>query len=300
MAIRIGMDKKNSVESLILNSMRTTGDHFKRPNLYGASAGGCQRENFLSAQENPLDGQSSITTAQSYFYMEIGNGIEDAIIGGLDRAEKLFGDNVYLPESFPLVRGKIDIIFLDDSGEICLGEIKSCGKLPSEPKSGHLAQATTYASISGNDNVYIIYVSRNVLQTDGSVAIKAFKIDTSLETLKKNMQIITESGLAIKNGYIPGIPSHMSKSKCYYCPYFEKYCWGENASDGSYIRTPDDKSDESVIELNSTLQKMIEERPLRFLKHLESLKTQDRVVKSGRLLSLLDEKINQLGGSKYA
>ena len=114
------------------------------------------------------------------------------------------------------------------------------------------------------------------------------------------MQIITESGLAIKNGYIPGIPSHMSKSKCYYCPYFEKYCWGENASDGNYIRTPDDKSDESVIELNSTLQKMIEERPLRFLKHLESLKTQDRVVKSGRLLSLLDEKINQLGGSKYA
>lgn len=296
MPIRIGVEKTNTIESLILNSMRTTSENFTRPNLYGASAGGCQRENFLSAQPDSLDGKMNITTPQSYFYMEIGNGIEDAIIAGLDRAGILFGDNVYLPEATPNVRGKIDIVFVDKSGEICIGEIKSCGKLPNEPKLGHLSQATTYASISGNDNVYIIYVSRNVLNVDGLVAIKAFKIDTSPQTLEKNMRIIVESGLAIKNNFIPPIPKHQSKSKCTYCSYFEKYCWGAEASDGKFMRTPDNKIDENVIELNSVLQKIIEERHLRFLKHLNDLKTQDRVEKSPTLLKILDEKILKLGG----
>ena len=296
MAISIGRGvvQKKTVEHLILNSMRTQETFHKRANLYGASAGNCERANFLSAQDDPLDGALGKMSAQSYFYMGIGDGIELAIVDGLTRADRLFGDNVYLPVSDPVVRGKMDIIFLDDAGQICLGEIKSCGKLPVQPKDGHYRQALTYASISGHDNVYVIYVSRNVIESDGSVAIKAFPVDTSKNSLLGNMEIICRSGLAIKNGYIPAIPTWMQKSHCRYCSFYEKYCWGDGASDGNFVRTPVELRDESVIELQSTVDRMYAERQDRYVTHLTDLLDEERVKESKVLKQALLDKIQEV------
>lgn len=294
MAITIGMQsQQNSVESIILRSMRTNDTPWVRPNLYGSSAGKCQRENFLSAQEKPLGDILSTMTPASYLYMGIGDGIEKALVNGLTNADRLFGDNVYLPVSNPVVRGKMDIVFLDGDDNIALGEIKSCGNLPMAPKPDHLAQATTYASISGHNNVHVIYVSRSVVNKDGSVAIKAFKVDTSEAILRKNMQIIVESGTAIKSGFIPPIPEHMHKSACYFCQYKDSYCWGPNASDGRFQRLPADQVEANVIELNSLVEAMWAGRRERYLDHLESLGREDRVKSSEKLQAALRQEANK-------
>lgn len=292
--IKIGIEREKTVESVILQAMKNMSEPWTRPTLYGGSAGVCQRENFLSAQDKPLGNVRSVTTPQSYFYMSIGDGIEKAVIDGLTRADRLFGDNVYLPVSTPLVRGKMDIIFLDENNEICVGEIKSCGKLPNEPKHGHLAQATTYASISGHDNVYVIYISRNVVNADGSVAIKAFKVDTSKNALMANMRIIVESGKAIESGFIPQIPTHIKKSMCYYCPYNESFCWGENASDGRFERLPESMRDQYVIELNSSLENLFALRQNRWKEHLVMLCDEPRVKGSEVLSEYLNKKLKEV------
>lgn len=224
MAIKIGNTfGPNNPEKFFVSMLAMQEDFTARKHLYGATAAFCPRQNFLMSRDWPS--ATNVSSASS-LYMNIGNGIETAIVEGLIKNNRLFDTNIYLPAIEPKVSGKIDIIYADESDSLALGEIKSCGTLPTEPKFGHFWQTATYAAISGIDNVNIIYMSRNVVDFKRNIAIRVFKVDITPHLLTQVFAKILVSQTSIDEGWMPPIPATFRKSgECNFCMFNGSVCW---------------------------------------------------------------------------
>ena len=198
-----------------------------RPNLYGSDAGYCPRKNFFYAK---LEGQSEVFSATNKIYMGIGNGIEEVLAESLEQENRLFFTNLYLPPMEPIVRGKIDFVYLNENNQIAIAELKTCGQLPTSPKPNHLAQLATYSAVAGYDICNLIYISRNVTDPAkpfGTLAIKVFPVKFSFDEHVETLAKIVMSERAIQNEIAPPIPNAFYKTTtCSYCP-FTDICWGE-------------------------------------------------------------------------
>lgn len=196
-----------------------------RPYLWGSDAGLCARRNVLLEHNSWIASEKSAASAA---YMAIGVALENLLAEGLHRNGKL------LAQSFPLVQmpelkisGKIDLVVYDQSDELALIEVKSCGKLPTEPNPVHLAQIQTYAAVSGIQKAWLTYISRNVRDEYGpKLALRSFRVDTSPVVLISRLQTASLSRFASNAHVLPPVPAHFRKhTECHYCEFRDSFCW---------------------------------------------------------------------------
>jgi len=196
-----------------------------RAHLYGADAGLCARKNVLLEHNTWIPGE---VTPASAGYMAIGVALEDLLANSLRRHGRLVTQGMYLIDMPVLkIRGKIDLIAFDFQDELCLIEVKTCGKLPTEPKHDHLAQIQTYCAVSGITRAWLTYMSRDVRSDYGpKMAIRSFPVETGSEALYKRLETASLSLLASKEGMLPPVPATFRKhTECHYCSFRDHFCW---------------------------------------------------------------------------
>lgn len=258
-SIRIGGSFRSDLESMLVKCMRKDVKTGGRNYMYGSSAAFCPRQNFfLHQQHNDVRTQDEF----SRIYMGIGNGIEDAIVASLRENARLVAHNIRIPRIEPYVSGKIDIIFFDHEDHLAIGEIKSCGKLPNEPKESYMRQAQTYSLVTGIDPTYLIFQSRNVRAGfNGPLLMRTFTIDTTIDTLAMIAQKIAYTAVSIEHGYVPRVPPVFQENKqCGWCS-FKPYCWKDAKHD--FIEQ-DSITMKTMMNLAKPLaEKIMAERPQR-------------------------------------
>lgn len=267
-SINIGKKPNSSTtENFIVDSMHDSYDLVGRPHLYGAGASYCPRQNFLNSKA--YESRAQVTPA-SQLYMAIGSGIEKAVVEGLTRKNRLFFTNLYIPPMTPKVAGKIDLVYFDQDDKIAIGELKSCGNLPTKPKPVHEAQLMTYAAVAGYKRANLIYISRNVADPQGNVMIRAFELDLSEERLLGTLERIVLSQMAIEEGWLPDIPVTLKKSDCVYCQ-FAKFCWKDEPLDVTYDILPPDVRDEKRQLVEQRARQLLAERTDRYVASLRHI-----------------------------
>lgn len=264
-AISVGRKPSASTaESFIVQSMQDSYELVGRPHLYGAGASYCSRQNFLNSKAYETRAQ---VTPASQLYMGIGSGVEQAVVDGLTRKGRLFFNNLYVPPMEPKVAGKIDLVYLDQNDQITIGELKTCGNLPTKPKPVHEAQLMTYAAVGGYKRANLIYISRNVADNQGNVLIRAFELDLSEARLVSTLERIVLSQMAIDEGWLPDIPVTLRKSDCLYCQ-FKKFCWDDAPLDVTYDILPPDVRDEKRQLVEQRARQLLAERTQRYVASL--------------------------------
>lgn len=256
-------------EKFFVKMLKESGELDKRPNLYGSDAGHCPRKNFFYAS---LEDQVSSFGATGQIYMGMGNGAEDALANALERNGRLFFQNLYLPPMDPVVRGKIDLVYIDEDDDIAIGELKTCGALPTEPKPTHLSQLATYAAVGGYNKTNLIYISRNVADySTGAprLMIKVFPITFSFDDHVETLAKVVFSKNGIDQGFAPPIPTFFRKSvECQFCPFTE-YCWGDEEHD-FYELEPGEITEE-WLKAKEAAEKLTVERETRYVASLRHL-----------------------------
>ena len=255
-------------EKYIAEAMRRTGEAGARGHMYGSAAAFCPRANYLYAHLTTI---STETTPESVLYMKIGDGIESAIAEGLAAKGKLLFSNLRVPETRPSIGGKIDLVYLDEDEKLVIGEVKSCGRLPTQPKFSHMQQLLTYLAIGGYKRGYLIYISRNV-QARGRLAIKIFEADVSEKSMFRILKKICFTQLAIDAKIMPGIPADFSKEgECGYCT-FKSECWEEAGEFvGSHVQMSSTQRSEILEQADAWAKELLESRPKRYVLSLRIL-----------------------------
>lgn len=189
--------------------------------LHASQVGHCPRAGALSATE-VYDSQNSIS---STYYMKIGTVIHDIVRDSFQSQGVLVASEARIPRNPFNLGGYIDdVINLD--GEISIVEVKSCGKPPSRPHAGHLAQASLYAALVGLP-YHIVYVSRNIMGFN-SLQIQPFSYPTPLAPPVSLFNMIYAS-LYVQRGMTPPIP-FSDDSECRFCDHYAR-CWGSSRLD---------------------------------------------------------------------
>jgi len=270
MAIKIGGAFKTKSEEDYLVELLKEQDDFKAlKHFYGATAAFCPRQNFLMFRDWP---NAKNTSSTSSLYMNIGNGIEAALVNALVRNDKLFATNIYIPKVEPKISGKVDLVYIDNLGRLTLGEVKSCGKLPYEPKFGHLWQTYCYSAVTGIQNVNIIYVSRNVLGENMKIAMRVFPVEIDERILKLVFNKVMIAKTAIDGEWIPPIPADFRKSyECGFCMFKDSICWTPTP-DVEFLRLSNKEFAEIEKLIEPEVQRLIDERPLRLTSFLNEIK----------------------------
>jgi len=196
-------------------------DGRKRP--YASSVGYCPRQNFLFSKPQK---QLNHFSAPNAIYMGIGNGVEEFLYRRFEENDKALASNIYLPDLRPEwneidIGGKIDIVGLDHNDEIAIWEVKTCGKLPVEPKLSHLRQVQVYSIFGGFNRANLIYFSRDVIEWPNTeLQVRNFVIDTSYEALFPVTKQVFYTFEALALGILPNQAGGFRKSsECKYCPF---------------------------------------------------------------------------------
>jgi hypothetical protein len=220
--------KEQDIDKWYQGMLRSVGKTQRRAHLYGADAGLCARRNVLLEHNTWVPSETSSATNA---YYAIGIALEDMLCKGLENANQLIASNPYLVEIPGLkIRGKIDLVIVDHQEELALVEVKSCGKLPTEPRPTHLVQAQTYAAVSGIHKVWLTYISRHVNpqgeKWGPNVAMRSFLVDTGTEVLKERLRVALVSVAASRLRQLPPVPAHFRKhTECHYCEFRDLFCW---------------------------------------------------------------------------
>lgn len=235
-----------------------------RGRMHAKDAGWCQRKNYLHSKEADT---THVMDAASQLYMGIGNGIEEALAGGLHRQGRLFFNNLRVPPMTPDIGGLIDLVYLDRHDRIVIAEVKSCGQLPVAPRPEHMNQLLTYHAVAGYDAGHLVYVSRTVRSRRGDVMIRSFESNADKDAMLAQLEVIAYSQLCIDNDVLPDIPFFLSKSKCQYCPFIDR-CWGDDIPD---IGLNIDRLLELREEAKTIAANLYDERPKRLVASLRHL-----------------------------
>jgi hypothetical protein len=192
--------------------------------MYGSAAAFCPRLNFVYAKMAPMQVE---TTPESVLYMKIGDGIESALAESLAAKNRLFFSNFRLPIIDPHIGGKIDLVYLDENDKIIIGEVKSCGALPSKPKLTHMQQLLTYLAFGGYTTGKLIYISRSVSDRK-RVLIRIFDADVSEQSMLRTLKKVCYTQFAIEaNAFPPILPDFRKSVHCGYCAFKDR-CWTDD------------------------------------------------------------------------
>lgn len=267
---RLGNGKEvvGKEEQVFIDCLSESFDEKARTYLRGTGASFCPRQNYFNSKEWDFKSKNS---ASAQAYMAFGNGLEEGICKGLIRKNRLLVNNQWLPEFEAVkVSGKIDLIYLDSSNKLALGEIKTCGELPNKGKPEHVSQAESYAAIAGFDRMNLIYFSRNVMDRTGNLLIKVFQIDTSKENMIRALSSMIYSKMAIEENFKPYIPLGFHKTTtCLYCK-FNDFCWGKAKED--YKSLDADKDSEKWVQAEEIGKILYAERNQRRLQMFLNMK----------------------------
>lgn len=241
-----------------------------RDHMYGSSAAFCPRLNYLYAKMVSLDVE---TSPESVLYMKIGDGIESALAESLAAKQRLFYSNLRLPKTDPHIGGKIDLVYLDENDKIIIGEVKSCGALPSKPKYTHMQQLLTYLAFGGYSTGKLIYISRNV-SNGKRLLIRIFEADASETSMLRILKKACYTQLAINENVLPGILPEFRKSvHCGYCAFKER-CWPEDPLENQFpehVHMTSSKMVELLAIANGKAKKLYAERHDRYAEGLTHL-----------------------------
>ena len=262
--------------------LRETREVRKRTYLWGADGGLCPRKNLYN-QELPIPFQYYPSTKG---YMAYGIAIEDMLAKALDDHDRLIKQDIRLVELnsklMPHLRisGKMDIIALDHEGELGLIECKTCGPLPSKPKTNHLIQLQTYAAVSGFNRCYLTYVSRKVSTggARGKLDCITFPVEITPAIIYQRfyMAALSQHSMDCKRA-VP-VPMHFRKShECVWCD-FSDYCWPHDDSPVPLFNEAGLKTAISIsIDIANELAK---QRPARWISTLQGLLAGDGASKA--------------------
>lgn len=216
-------ETSNFWEAILSESITKGGRN--RP--FASKAGYCPTANWFMGDTKG----EYVVGASMKLYQGIGNGVEDELVKGAERAGIMLGTQVKLPTPRGIdIGGFIDLIAIGGNGSPTLYEIKTCTNLPNKIKPEHAAQAATYWLFSGFDSVEVVYVSRKVQNfPDPTPLIKTFTFDP------------TEYGNEIHNVFVtletfnsnkpPQRQPHFSKNReCMFCDFANR-CWSMDSSD---------------------------------------------------------------------
>lgn len=254
----------------------------KRYRIFAGDAGYCPRANWFHG--NVVKEAGAILPATLNLYQGVGNGVEERIVSGMRDHGNLLGAQVKMPnppKNFGIdVGGYIDAIGIDNSGKVAAYEVKTTGAMPASPKAKHLAQAMTYACLGGIDNVYIVYVGRQVQAfPDPTPLLKVFHIDTH-GLMLEYMTTVVLSSHALMSKAAPPRPATFRKShECQYCDFSQK-CWKD---DGFETMTPA-VSAEYYAEAEKTAAELMAYRPSFLIELLENCSPSCPVTNSERLV----------------
>lgn len=267
--VRIGVTpfKASSAEEYLIESMREHGFAKNRDHMYGSTAAFCPRLNFAYATQDTIPTEMS---AESALYMQIGNGIEAALCDGLRNKGKLLYSNLRLPPMKPYIGGKVDLVYLGPKDEIKIGEVKSCGELPMEPKYSYMRQLLTYLAIGGYRTGDLIFVSRNVVNKARKVAIRSFEANVTEASLIEVLAQICYTQKCIEMKLFPPIPAHFKKSvHCGWCMYKDS-CWKEGTDFDHYRPLGEGKAEvEALAKEQAT--KLFAKRDERYVESLRQI-----------------------------
>lgn len=247
-------------EALLERNLKEVG-YPSRSKIYGSNAGLCERQTaglLLLSDEHEAH-----LNAASQFYFSIGSTYETLVKRALEREGILLVDEmpIELDIGNTSVSGRIDFVIEDPNNhDMVLVELKSCGKLPTQPKYHHLAQLQTYLLLSGLPRGLLWYISRSVADYTGKVSQVVFEVEPTEDEFHQVALSLARGAIFAKEGAIPPIPAHMRKYKCGFCPLVP-YCWdGEDISLEAI--EPGTKLLNTLLnEADQTVKWLLDERP---------------------------------------
>lgn len=274
--IRKGNPLKESDLVNMLRALPFQTSPLKKRSLNGSDAAFCSRKATLHIfMKNSYTEQTSLA---SKLYFSVGNAIHDAIYEALKMSDILIANE--LPLFIGPVHGYIDdIVISQDTGDLKIIDIKTCGQLPSRIKPGQEEQLLLYALLTGIREASILYVSRTVAGYDGKVKMKEIPADMSLANLSRVATILAESSVYHYHKVVPPRPNYRtSPDNCGFCPFKDAGCWSNDREieleDGvEYILTPRERD---VVLIEDATNRILESREVYYNKLLETLKESPR------------------------
>ena len=211
-------------EGIIERTLKSVGKS-GRDRIFASAAGLCERQ--TAGLMMLFDESGDKRRASTQFYFKIGNAFEDVMSRAfqkanmeVDRETRIEAYHVDLP-----VSGRIDFVLRDpEDDELVLMELKTCGKLPTQPKPVHLAQLMVYLTLTGMEKGLLWYISRTVAGWDGDLKQTVFEIEP-LPIDRYNVALKMAIGaLSAKRGILPNRPENMKRYKCGFCTLIP-HCW---------------------------------------------------------------------------
>jgi hypothetical protein len=211
-------------EGIIERNLKSVGKS-GRDRIFASAAGLCERQ--TAGLMLLFDESGDKRRASTQFYFKIGNAFEDVMSKAfqkakmeVDRETRIEAYHAELP-----VSGRIDFILRDpENDELVLMELKTCGKLPTQPKPAHLAQLMVYLTLTGQERGLLWYVSRTIAGWDGDLKQRVFEIEpTAIDKYNVSLKMAI-GALAAKQGMLPPKPDSMKRYKCGFCTLIP-HCW---------------------------------------------------------------------------
>lgn len=240
-------------EGIIERTLKSVGKS-GRDRIFASSAGLCERQ--TAGLMMLFDESGDKRRASTQFYFKIGNAFEDVMSRAfqkagmeVDRETRVEAVHPQLP-----VSGRIDFILRDpEDDELVLMELKTCGKLPTQPKPVHLAQLMVYLTLTGMEKGLLWYVSRTVAGWDGDLIQKVFEVKP-LPIDKYNVSLKMAIGtISANRGVLPPKPEEMKKYKCGFCSLIP-YCW-DGKDVGVRAKTPSVKEYMKILQMADVIAK---------------------------------------------
>ena len=262
-----------SLDAQIQQLMREVQEPRQRTYLWGSDGCLCPRKNLFN-QEFP---QGQVFTPANIGYMAMGVALEDMLAKAYRKHGRLFAANPYLvpleSELIPKIklRGKIDLVISDFEDQLALVEVKSCGPLPSKPKTNHVVQAETYGAVSGINRVYLTYISRKVSSSGwgGRIDVRTFDIPITRNVIYTRFYQACMSTICMAAKKTVAVDPTFTKSReCAWCP-FQEHCWPIDASPLPYLEGQQLKNAKHLA-INAA-EELSARRPERYIATLEGL-----------------------------
>lgn len=235
-----------------LKSTSTSG----RDRIFASNAGLCERQ--TAGLMMLFDETREQRRASTQFYFKTGSAFEDVMSRAFQKSKMEVDRETRVESTHPQlpVSGRIDFILKDlEDDELVLMELKTCGKLPTQPKPVHLAQLMVYLTITGMPRGLLWYVSRTVAGWDGVLRQTVFEIIPD-ETEKYKIALKMAIGaLSAKAGFLPAIPEDMKRYKCGFCTLIP-HCW-EGKDIGVRSKTPTIKQNLAILKKADVIAKEV-------------------------------------------
>lgn len=249
---------------------------FKKRSLNGADVGFCSRKAALHIAVKPEYSEDIGLASQLYF--SIGDAVHEVVYKSLKQL------NILIANELPLFVGPIhgfidDIVVSEDSGQLKIIDVKTCGSLPSKIKSGQEEQLLLYALLTGIKEASILYVSRTVAGWDGKVKLKEIAAEVNDKKLADIAYVVAESSIFYQTKTVPPKPSYRtSESTCGFCPFKNSGCWSntmplELDPEYTYLEEVTEEIADQILTLADTI---MHNRPKYYKSLIEHLKTSPR------------------------